>query len=743
MAVSRVTVLDERFRSSLRAMTAGSTRPLDAPVRTGSGLTGRALVSLLASQVESRHLDFTARWLKDQGYGFYTIGSSGHEGNAAVAHATRPSDPALLHYRSGAFFVHRARQVPGQTPLLDVMLGCTAARDEPIAGGRHKVFGSAALAIPPQTSTIASHLPKAVGMAFALERARRLGVPSNAPPDAIVIATFGDASLNHASAQTALNAASYAAHRHQPLPLLLVCEDNGIGISVRTPPGWVEASLRGRPGIAYLRASGLDVIEAATVAQEAADLARRTRRPVVLHLGVVRLLGHAGSDVEQGYRTLAEIEATEALDPLVATARAVVEAGLMTPDGVLALYEDARERTLALAEEAARRPRLESAAQVVAKLAPRTPLAVAREATRELNEAERARFWEDRLPEDDKPRHLAVQLSRALGDLLVQHPEAVIFGEDVARKGGVYHVTADLWRRAGLGRVFDTLLDETTILGLAIGAGQMGLLPIAEIQYLAYLHNAEDQLRGEAASLQFFSQGAFRNPMVVRIPSYAYQKGFGGHFHNDNSVAVLRDVPGLVIASPSLPDDAVRMLRTCVAAARVDGAVCAFLEPIALYMTRDLYDTGDGLFTTLYPAPGKDDAHVPIGSGRTHGDGRDLTIVSHANGLRLSLRAARRLLTDHGVAARVLDLRWLAPLPVDDLLREARATGRVLVVDETRASGGVSEGVLTALIDGGFRGELRRVTSLDTFVPLGDAANRVLVQEPAIVREALALVGRS
>ena len=106
--------------------------------------------------------------------------------------------------------------------------------------------------------------------------------------------------------------------------------------------------------------------------------------------------------------------------------------------------------------------------------------------------------------------------------------------------------------------MFDTLLDETSILGIALGTAISGFVPIPEIQYLAYLHNAEDQLRGEAATLQFFSQGAYRNGMVVRIQGYGYQKGFGGHFHNDNGVGVLRDVPGLVIASPARPNDAAR-----------------------------------------------------------------------------------------------------------------------------------------------------------------------------------------
>jgi 2-oxoisovalerate dehydrogenase E1 component len=318
--------------------------------------------------------------------------------------------------------------------------------------------------------------------------------------------------------------------------------------------------------------------------------------------------------------------------------------------------------------------------------------------------------------------------------VLDRHPEALVFGEDVAVKGGVYGVTRGLHARFGAARVFDTLLDETSILGLALGAAVSGLLPIPEIQYLAYLHNAEDQLRGEAATLRFFSQGSYRNGMVVRIAGYGYQRGFGGHFHNDNAVGVLRDIPDVVIASPARPDDAAAMLATCAAAALVDGDVCVFLEPIALYHTRDLHEDGD----EEWCAPLIQE-HVPVGSARTYLNGGDLTLVTWANGLRMSLRAARRL-TARGVRTRVLDLRWLAPLPVEDVLREARATGRVLVVDETRRTGGVSEGVLAALVDAGFDGRLARVASKDSFVPLGDAARLVLVSEEEIEDAALALL---
>jgi 2-oxoisovalerate dehydrogenase E1 component len=124
-----------------------------------------------------------------------------------------------------------------------------------------------------------------------------------------------------------------------------------------------------------------------------------------------------------------------------------------------------------------------------------------------------------------------------------------------------------------------------------------------------------------------------------------------------------------------------------------------------------------------------------------HGDGGDLTIITFGNGLRMSLRVARRLATD-GINARVLDLRWLAPLPSREIRLAAASTGRVLVVDETRHSAGVGEGVITLLIESGFRGRIARVASRDSFVPLGAAANLVLLGEDEIEAAAHTLVGR-
>jgi 2-oxoisovalerate dehydrogenase E1 component len=717
-------------------------------LRPPARLTGARALQLFDSQLQSRHLDLAARWLRARGTGFYTIGSAGHEGNAAVAAALRVNDPALLHYRSGAFYAERARMAleRGQSdidPVRAVLLGIVASSDDPISGGRHKVFGHAALHIIPQTSTIASHLPRAVGMAFSIERAQKLSVAHGYSDDAVVVCSFGDASANHSTATGAINSACHCAHQQLPLPILFVCEDNGLGISVPTAAGWIAAAYSTRPGLRYFEADGLDLIDAFEVASEAANYVRRTRRPAFLRLATVRFMGHAGTDLETAYRRGEVIERDIRRDPLVHTARHLVDAGVLTPDEVLARYEQKRSEVLAAAGSAERRPVLTSAAEIMAPLAVRRPREVQLEAARSGAESARRNFFDAKLPEAEGPLTLALAINRTLGDLLVKHPELLIFGEDVGRKGGVYGVTRGLLKKAGAGRVFDTLLDEQSILGLGLGAGLAGLLPIPEIQYLAYVHNAEDQLRGEAASLSFFSAGRYRNPLVVRVAGYGYQKGFGGHFHNDNAIAVLRDIPGLVIASPARPDDAAAMLRACVAAAHVDGSVCVFLEAIALYHTRDLHEEGDAGWLAPYAAPDSwHDAHVAIGRGRSYFAGADLTLVTFSNGLYMSLRVARRLEREHGIHCRVLDLRWLSPLPGEDLLREAKATGRVLIVDETRRSGSVAEGVMAALIDAGFGGSIRRVNSQDSFVPLGNAAFAVLLSEETIVNAALAMVPR-
>ena len=726
--MGRSVIVHENFLRRVAAGDLPAGRPPAGP------LPAELAVSLYRSACLTRHLDRTSRAMQAAGTGFYTIGSSGHEGMAAVAAALRPTDIAFLHYRDAAFQIQRAEQVPGQTVLWDMLLSFASSSEDPISGGRHKVLGSKPLMIPPQTSTIASHLPKAVGAAYSIAAARRHR-PEHAilPDDAIAFCSFGDASANHSTAQGAFNAAQWTSYQSIPLPLLFCCEDNGIGISTKTPTGWIAAAFGARPGPKYFACDGLDIYDTYSTALAAADYVRSRRKPAFLHVRTIRLYGHAGADMPTTYLPKAEVEAEEAQDPLLHTVRLLDQAGVLSPAAALEIYTDTADRVTRVAAKAVTRPRLKDAGGVMASLIP--PARACRPTNGPTAEARAAAFGAD-LKAMDEPQIMSRIINWALTDLMLDHPAIVMMGEDVGRKGGVYGVTQKLQARFGPDRMIDTLLDEQSILGLAIGMAQNGFIPMPEIQFLAYLHNAEDQIRGEAATLSFFSNGQFTNPMVLRIAGLGYQKGFGGHFHNDNSVAVLRDIPGVILACPSNGADAARMLRECVRLAREEQRVVVFLEPIALYPMRDLHADKDGLWLRRYPDRTET---IALGEIGVEGQGADLAIVTFGNGVPLSHRA-RPAVEAAGIGTRIVDIRWLSPLPKAALADAVAGCRHVLIVDETRHSGGVAEALMAHFHEVS-DAKLARITAEDSFIATGPAYAATMPSADGIAAAAIALAG--
>ncbi|NDE16441.1 MFS transporter [bacterium] len=753
---NRAEVIDQNFSRFVREQRLP--RAHSSTTLAQSGLRPAELMDLFETQMISRHLDLIARVLKNENLCYYTIGSSGHEGNAALGKVFRLTDMAFLHYRSGGFMVQRAKQVPGTTPVYDTMLSFFASTEEPIAGGRHKVFGSLPLLVPPQTSTIASHLPKAVGAALSIHRAHAMGIDSVMPADAIVNCSFGDASSNHSTAIGAINMASWVAYQNIAVPIVFTCEDNGIGISVQTPGDWVQANFGHRPAIKYIHADGLSLLDTFQKGLIAEQYCRERRKPVFLHVNTVRLMGHAGSDMETSYRSFQQIEEVELNDPLLHSARIVLENGLASAEEIVNMYEQVRDRVRHVSAAAMARPQLSDPAEVRStitacahkKMAPPVPSAAEREKA----------FGSSDWAKTKTPLHMAKLINLGLHDILLRYKNTVIFGEDVAQKGGVYNVTDGLFKKFGARRVFNSLLDEQSIIGTGIGMAHNGFVPIPEIQFLAYFHNAEDQIRGEAATLPFFSQGQFTNPMVLRIAGLAYQKGFGGHFHNDNSLAVLRDIPGIIIAVPSNGADAVKMMRACVREAYENGRVVMFVEPIALYMTRDLNVEGDKIWSSEYPAPDEEIAVGEFGvykswtsNGKRNEKGTekgaekvketaDLVILTYGNGYFYSRQATDVLASDHGKKVKVIDLRWIAPVDMDKIVKEIGAARKVLVVEECRKTGSLSEYLVSALVEKmDALPKIKVVAADDCFIPLGKAAAAGLPKKEEILAGALALLG--
>lgn len=722
MNLDRAKIVDARF---IKQVTEGNfPKPKSSTSPIEAALSQSEYLSLFKCMLLTRHIDFEARHLREKGLGFYTIGSTGHECNAAIAAQLRLTDIAFLHYRSSAFMLSRARSIPDMDEVFNQLLSLVAAASDPISGGRHKVFGSVALHVPPQTSTIASHLPKVFGTAFALTISKGLKSAKaylKLPLDSVVIGSFGDASFNHSTLQGALNAVNWVKHKQVPLPLILVCEDNGQGISVPTPADWIQTMMQHRPDWHYLFADGLNLADVYQKAGLAERLARKGE-PVFLHVKMVRLLGHAGSDIEQHYRSIEQIEAVENEDPLLHTARQILEQGWMSSRDILTAYEAARREVQGKSEKSSLKPRLDSAEAVMASIIPPKHLKPIVEASTKG------------ILTSNQPKNMAQTINLALSEVLYQYPQALIFGEDVGKKGGVYRVTADLQVQFGVSRVFDTLLDEQTILGTAIGMAHHGLLPIPEIQFLAYTHNAIDQLRGEAATLSFFSSGQYTNPMVVRIPSLAYQKGFGGHFHNDNAIGFLREIPGLIIACPAMPRDAALMLKECVKQAYLAQRVVVFLEPIALYHQKDLYDKGDNLFLNQYP---NEDDQIAFGQIGIEGTGQDIAIISYGNGHFLCRQAIKQLQNNDSIQARLIDLRWLSPVNEAALVEAVEDCQRILIVDEGRKTGSLSETLISLFCENQLKIKIDRITGEDCFIPIGDAWKYLLPSVEQIIQKIL------
>jgi len=730
---SRADIVDENFCNRVLAN--------DLPTTMSNidledcDLSAHELVDLFESQVMSRQLDLHSRRLQARGESFYTIGSAGHEGNVVCGKVFRYTDMAFLHYRSAALLIQRSKQLAGQAPLYDMLLSFSASSDDPISGGRHKVLGSKSLFIPPQTSTIASHLPKAVGAAFSIpvSASSNINVDAEMPADSVVICNFGDASSNHSTAQGAINSAAWAAYQGAPLPLVFICEDNGIGISTATPDGWIAANFSNRPGLNYLYCNGLDLIDTYVTMKKAETIARHRKQPVFVHMKTIRLMGHAGSDAEIAYRTQKEIDATEAHDPLLYSAGIIIKNKILSPQQVVSLYCSMGERIARVAEFAIKRPKLVSMREVRASIAPKRP----------------SKTKLKHLPVVDKqmgkPQPMGRIINWTLKGLMASQQNIVLCGEDVGAKGGVYHVTHGLVEQFGASRVINTLLDEQSILGLAIGMAHNGFMPIPEIQFLAYVHNAEDQIRGEAATLPFFSNGQFSNPMVIRIAGLGYQKGFGGHFHNDNSLSVFRDIPGIVIACPSSGKDASAMLRSCVQHAWEQKKVVVFIEPIALYMTRDLHQDGDGLWAHHFDSEVSD---IEIGQFGVHleqtpGNQQEMCIITYGNGYFLSRQAAKILSEQHQININIIDLRWLSDIDEEALIKEVSPFDHVLVVDECRKTGSLSEAILTMLIESDLiEKNIKRLTGEDCFVPLGKAATLGMPSRDDIVRTSLSMFSR-
>ena len=265
-----------------------------------------------------------------------------------------------------------------------------------------------------------------------------------------------------------------------------------------------------------------------------------------------------------------------------------------------------------------------------------------------------------------------------LWDAMKLDERVLVLGEDVGARGGVFRATAGFLEEFGEKRVIDTPLAESSIVGVAIGMAMHGLLPVAEIQFADFIHPAFDQMVSEAARIRYRSNGDFGCPMVVRTPW-----GGGVHgalYHSQSIEAFYGHVPGLKVVVPSTPYDVKGMLLAAIN----DPDPVLFLEHKKTYR--------------LIKGEVPDDRYeVPIGPADVKREGDDLTVVAYGLMLHQSLEAAQRLQEEEGVSVEVVDVRTIAPLDRETILKSVSKTGKAMVVyEDNRTYGAGAE--ISALI---------------------------------------------
>lgn len=741
----RETEVEEKFLDALRSNSLPSPPVVHPNLSFNDlGLDKHSALLLLQSMFITRIAHNTSRRAGPRV--FYTIGPGGHEAIAGLALAMRNSDPALLHYRDTAFLIMRSflqdqsMDVSNvQTSVIRELMRSYAVSVNDIAsGGRHKVLGNHKLNIIPTTSTIASHLPRAVTLAASISLAKQLeGIKPVYPHNSVVLGSAGDASINHATYRSAVNYLQFCDHLNYKVPSLMVVNDNDIGISVPTPEGWVKKSLIST-GLPYFYANGTDVLDVYTASSQAVASARKGK-PTFLHIKCPRLFNHAGSDAGQ-YQTPAQIKNYLSRDPLPATAWLLINQGIMSAAEIYNLYLDLRHKTESMLNEVSKEPKLEDFKEIAAAVVP-PPTTMKKPQKFHMPSPKRK----------NKQLILKQHINMVLEETLAERSEVILFGQDIGIKGGNYGVTDGLFKKFGTFRVRDSFLDETSIIGSANGFALNGFIPIVEICYLAYIHNALDQVRGEAATLSFFSNGNYQNGMIIRLTGGGLTQ-FGGHFHNENSFAPLLDIPGIVLLYPSNGPDYAKLFRTCVDMAQ-QGRVVIIIESIKAYTLRSI-----GLDNTKLTAPYPDREEIlDLDTILDYGHGRSLAIVTYGNGVHLALAAKQILekkypdllsLPNGNGGITVVERPCIQGGNSDLHKWIARKNFHaVLFADECRLQGCPSSEIIASFVNAHDSNQpplppIGLVAAGNSFIPLGPGANAkgLYLSEETIIEKALELL---
>ena len=606
----------------------------------------------------SRAVDDREIVLRQQSKVFFQISGAGHEALylALARHMRASYDWFFPYYRDGALMLGLG------VDAKDLLLQAVGSADDPASGGRQMPchWSVPERNIVTQSSATGSQCIPAVGCAEAARYiVRRPDLPGcTAYGDELTYVSLGEGACSQGEFWEALNTAC-TLH----LPVLFVVADNGYAISVPADdqhPAPVSELVSGFRGLAIHKMDGRDYFEVRSKGRKAIERVRAGEGPGLIHAIVTRPYSHSLSDDQRKYRTPEELAEEQEYDPIDQLERELIDGGILTEQDAARIRQEAKDHVSAAATEAltAARP---------------DPSTVLNHVTGPLPDV-----VETEGPNEGDVVTYGEAIRQTLHEVMERDERVLVFGEDVADaatdevleevqgKGGVFGITHGLQRRFGKARCFNSPLAEANIVGRAVGQGIRGLRPSPEIQFFDYIWTAMQQIRTEAATTRWRSNGKWSAPMVLRVAIGGYLQG-GSIWHSQSGESIFTHTPGLFVVFPSRARDAAGLLRT---AFECEDPVL-FLEHKHLY--RQMYNR-DPL-----PPP---DYRVPLGKAAYVTRGDDVTLVTYGGTVQRSVQAAREIEKESGLSVEVVDLRSLWPWDTETVAESVAKTSRLLVVHE-------------------------------------------------------------